>query len=82
MIKDQQYNIKTTTTSKDNEKLVIIELTWIGTLSIDVAPWNIKSGDKLTAEICCLIEFGDDDLIINQKNYDCYYDPKATTEKK
>lgn len=75
VITEQKYDIRSVISSKENERLTISEITWTGTLAIDVETWNIKSGDKLKAEICCLIQFGDDDLIIDQRNYDCYYTP-------
>ena len=33
VITDQQFKIKSTMTSNENDKLVIVELTWIGTLA-------------------------------------------------
>ncbi len=62
----QIYDIHTITVAGDR---VILEIGWTGYLNVPFG--MLRAGEAMRARFCQVIEY-EDDLIIRQRNYDCF----------
>ena len=66
VVTGQRYAVRAAHASGD---IVILELTWIGTLGVPVG--SLAAGDEMRAHFAVFLEFRDG-LIHRQRNYDCF----------
>ncbi|WP_164851368.1 nuclear transport factor 2 family protein [Larkinella soli] len=66
MLAWHRFDIQKVTETADT---VVLESVWTGEMAIDAGP--LKKGQRMTAHVCCVIEFKDG-LIFRTRNYDCY----------
>ena len=66
LMRNEEYDEHNAIASDD---LVMMELTWRGTIAIDAGPF--KAGQVLRARFAIVLEFRDG-RIVRQRNYDCF----------